>query len=195
MPTAAQKVPSQPPANAQRRSWIARHKILTVLGVSLVAAIVAGYIFAWPLLKWRFHALLATSLAEIQHSPAAVEKLGEPISIPLQPWPSGRVNSDGKKGDARFDFVVVGSKLSDDKKSNRTADAVAQLRMTDGQWGYTELKLTCDDKTSIDLLPGIQARDGNDTPKFDAGASQPAVKAPNMSIDIAIPELPAEPGK
>jgi len=195
MPTTAQKAPSQPSASVPQRSWIARHKILTTLGVLLVAAIVAGYIFAWPLLKWRFHALLATSLAEIQHSPAAVEKLGEPISIPLQPWPSGRVNSDGKKGEARFDFVVEGSKLSDDKKSNRRADAVAQLRMTDGQWGYTELKLTCEDKTPIDLLPAVQARNGNDTPKFDPNATQSEVKAPNMSIDIAIPDLPAEPGK
>jgi len=187
MSTAAQKAPSQPPASAEHRSWIARHKILTMLGVLLVAAIVAGYIFAWPLLKWRFHALLATSLGEIQHSSAAVEKLGEPISIPLQPWPSGRVNSDGKKGDARFDFVVRGSKGK--------ADAVAQLRMTNGQWGFTELKLTCEDKTPIDLLPAVQQRDGNDTPKFDPNATQSEVKAQNMSIDIAIPDLPAEPSK
>lgn len=187
MPTTTQKAPPQPAASVQRRSWIARHKILATLGVLLVAGLVAGYIFAWPLLKWRFHALLATSLAEIQHSAAAVEKLGEPISIPLQPWPSGRVHSDGKKGDARFDFVVTGPKGK--------ADAVAQLRMTDGQWGYTELKLTCEGKKPIDLLPSIQQRDGNDTPKFDASVSQPEVKAPNMSIDIAIPDLPAEPGK
>jgi hypothetical protein len=162
----------------------------------LVAALVAGYIFAWPLLKWRFHALLATSLAEIQHSPAAADKLGEPISIPLQPWPSGRVHSDGKKGDARFDFVVVGSKLNDDK-SNRKADAVAQLRMTDGQWGYTELKLTCDDKTHIDLLSAAQARVGNDVPKFDPNAKQADVKMPDMkmNIDIDMNGLPAEPGK
>jgi hypothetical protein len=194
MPTTAQKAPSQPAAIAQRRSWIARHKILTTLGVLVVAALVAGYIFAWPLLKWRFHALLATSLAEIQHSPAVVEKLGEPISIPLQPWPSGRVHSDGQKGDARFDFVVTGPK--------GRADAVAQLRMTEGQWGYTELKLTCDDvagrpKTSIDLLPAVQARGGNDVPKFDPNSKQPDVKMPDMplNIDINIDQLPAEPGK
>jgi hypothetical protein len=189
MSTAAQKAASQPPASAQRRSWIARHKILTTLGVFLVAAIVAGYIFAWPLLKWRFHALLATSLAEIQHSPDAVERLGEPINIPLRPWPSGRVHSDGKKGDARFDFVVTGPKGK--------ADAVAQLRMTDGQWGYTELKLTCEDKTPIDLLPAVQARNGNDVPKFDPSAKQPDVKMPDMpvNIDINVDQLPSEPGK
>jgi len=185
-----QQAVSQRPAPPPTRSWIARHKVLTALAILLVAVLVAGYVLAWPLLKWRFHALLATSLAEIQHSPAAIEKLGEPISIPLQPWPSGRVHSDGKKGDARFDFVVEGS-------SKRKADAVAQLRMTDGQWGFTELKLTCDDKTSIDLLPAIQARGGNDVPQFDPGVKQPDVKMPDMpvNIDININDLPAEPRK
>ena len=187
MPTATeQTVSSAPP---KRRSWIARHKILTVLAVLLVAALAAGYVLAWPLLKWRFHALLATSLEEIQHSPLAIERLGEPISIPLQPWPSGRVHSDGKKGDARFDFVVTGPKGK--------ADAVAQLRMTDGQWGFTELKLTSDDKKPLDLLPGAQARGGIDVPQFDPGAKQPDAKMPDMpvNIDININDLPAEPGK
>lgn len=183
----AQKAPSQPLASAPRKSWIARHKIFTTLGILLVAAIVAGYIFAWPLLKWRFHALLVTSLAEIQHSPIAADKLGEPISIPLLPWPAGRVNSDGQKGSARFDFTIAGPK--------GTASAVSQLRQLDGKWDFTELKITCDDKTRIDVAQTIQARDGNDTPKFDPNATQSEVKAPNMSIDIAVPDLPAEPGK
>jgi hypothetical protein len=187
MATTAHKAPSQPSASAQRRSWIARHKILTALGVLVVATLVAGYIFAWPLLKWRFHALLATSLAEIQHSSAAVEKLGEPISIPLLPWPAGRLNSDGQKGNARFDFTVAGPKGK--------ANAVAQLRQLDGKWDFTELKIACDDKTRIDVAETIAARDGNDTPKFDPNATQSEGKAPNMSIDIAIPDLPAEPGK
>jgi hypothetical protein len=155
--------------------------------VLLVAAIVAGYIFAWPLLKWRFHVLLATSLAEIQHSPAAVEKLGQPISIPLWPWPAGRVNSDGQKGNARFDFTVAGPKSK--------ASAVSQLRQLDGKWDFTELKITCDDKTRIDVAETIEARDGNDTPKFDPNATQSEVKAPNMSVDITLPDLPPEPGK
>jgi len=187
MSTAAQKAPSQPPVSTEHRSWIARHKILTTLGVLLVVALVAAYVFAWPLLKWRFHALLATSLSEIQHCPAAVEKLGEPISIPLVPWPAGRMNSDGQKGSARFDFTVAGPRTK--------ASAVAQLRQLDGKWDFTELKITCDDKTRIDVAETIQARNGNDTPKFDPNAGQSDVKAPNMSIDIAIPDLPAEPSK
>jgi hypothetical protein len=169
------------------KSWIARHKFLTLLGVLLLVILVGFYCFGWPLVKWRFHALLLSSLEEIRQNPAAVERLGEPISVPLLPLPSGRVYTEGDRGDARFDFSVVGSK---DK-----AQAVSNMRRVNGQWGFTQLELEFPDKRSLDLLQGIRQKGGDDTPPFDPNAKQPEVKAPDLPVDIKLPDMPAMPKK
>jgi hypothetical protein len=167
---------------AASKLWVARHKILTFLGLLLVAILVGFYFLGWPLVKWRFHALFVSSLDEIRHSPAAVERLGEPISVPLLPLPAGRVYTEGDRGDARFDFTVVGPK---DK-----AQAVSAMRMVNGQWGFTQLELEFPDKGRLDLAQAIQQRGGGDTPKFDPNAKQPDVKEPDLPVDIKLPELP-----
>src|SRR5215475_2506898 len=96
------------PAQAPSGSWVGRHKFLTFLGVLLVVVLVGFYFLGWPLVKWRFHAQFVASADEIKRSRAAIERLGEPISIPLLPLPSGRVFTEGDRGDARFDFLVEG---------------------------------------------------------------------------------------
>jgi hypothetical protein len=170
--------------SAAPKSWVARHKFLTFLGGLLVVVLVGFYFLGWPLVKWRFHELFLSSLDEIRHNPAAVARLGEPISVPLSPLPSGRVYSEGDHGDARFDFVVVGPK---DK-----AQAVSIMRKVGGQWGFTQLELEFPDRQRLDLGQAIQ-RGGNDPPKFDPNAKQPEVKSPELPVDIKLPDLPQPP--
>jgi hypothetical protein len=172
---------------AASKSWIARHKFLTFLGLLLIVILVGFYFLGWPLMKWRFHALFISSLNEIQRNPEAKERLGEPISVPMLPLPSGRVYSDGDRGDARFDFLVVGSK---DK-----AQAVSIMRKVNGQWGFVQLEMEFPDKRRIDLTQSVQQHIGDDTPKFDPNAKQPEVKAPDLPVDIKLPDLPEMPKK
>ena len=176
-----------PSTPAPSRSWIARHKFLTFLGVLLVAIVVGFYFLGWPLMKWRFHAQFVASVDEIRKSPAAVARLGEPISVPMLPLPSGRVYTEGDRGDARFDFVVVGAK---DK-----AQAVSVMRKVNGQWGFTQLELEFPDKKLLDLTKDIRQQGGDDTPKFDPSATQADVKQPDLPVDIKLPDLPEMPKK
>src|SRR4051794_33257186 len=172
---------------APHRSWLARHKFLTALGVLVVLLVVAFFVWGWPLVQWRFHSLFAKSLDEIRSSPAAIERLGEPIKVPLLPLPAGRVHSDNNSGEARFDFTVVGPK---DK-----ADVESQMRMVNGEWGFAALKLKFSDKV-IDLAQAIQQRDGNGLPPFDPYAKQPEIKQPDLPRDISLPkDLPSQPQK
>jgi hypothetical protein len=186
MSTVQNTAPQSQPATATR-PWIARHKILTFVALLFVAALTAFYILGWPLVKWRFHALFVSSLDEIRHSQAAVARLGEPIEVPMLPLPAGRVYSEGDRGDARFDFQVVGPK---DK-----AQAVSVMRMVNGQWGFTQLELEFPDKQQLDLAQAIQQRGGDDTPKFNPNAKQPDAKEPNLPVDITLPDLPGTPSK
>ncbi|HZZ28800.1 MAG TPA: cytochrome c oxidase assembly factor Coa1 family protein [Pirellulales bacterium] len=169
-------------ATPASKPWVARHKLLTIFGLLIVAAVVAFYFLGWPLMKWRFHALFVSSLDEIRKSPVAVQRLGEPISVPVLPFPSGYVSQEGDRGEAKFFFSVVGSK---DK-----AQASSLLRMVNGQWGFTQLVLEFPDKQKLDLATAIQERAGNDTPKFDPNAKPPDVKAPNLPVDITLPDIP-----
>ncbi len=133
------------PATTSRsdsRSWVRRHKLLTVFAVFLLVVAVVFYFFGWPLVQWRFHPLFKKSLDAVRTSAAASDRLGEPIKVPILPLPAGRVYSDSKSGEARFDFTVVGPK---DK-----ADVESLLRMVNGEWGFTALKIRFPDKT-IDL--------------------------------------------
>jgi hypothetical protein len=185
MSTAQPASKSPPPAPSG--SWVARHKILSFLGVLLVVVLVGFYFLGWPLMKWRFHALFVSSIDEIHKSSKAVERLGEPISIPMLPLPSGRVFTEGDRGDARFDFSVVGSK--------EKAQVVSVMREVNGQWGFTQLDLEFPDKTHLDLTQGIQQQGGDNTPKFDPNAKQADVKAPDLPVDIKLPDMPEMPKK
>lgn len=179
-----QQDPSPAPAPAAKKSWVGRHKILTSLGILIIAGAVAFYFLGWPLMKWRFHALFVSSLNEIRKNPTAVQRLGEPISVPLVPFPSGDVFREGDRGEAKFFFSVTGPK---DK-----AQASSLLRMIDGQWGFTQLELEFPDHQKLDLTRGIQQAGGDDTPKFDPNAKQSSAKAPNLPVDISLPDIPGE---
>ncbi len=85
---------------APPKSWVGRHKILTFLSLLLIVVLVGFYFLGWPLMKWRFHALFVSSVDEIRKNPDAVARLGEPISVPMLPLPSGRVFTEGDRGDA-----------------------------------------------------------------------------------------------
>jgi hypothetical protein len=173
------------PAQAPRGSWIARHKFLTFLGVLLLVFLVGFYFLGWPLVKWRFHAQFIASLDEIKKNPAAIERLGEPITVPLLPMPSGRVYIEGDRGEARFDFSVMGPK--------NKAQAVSGMRKVNDQWGFTQLELEFPGGEKLNLTGNIKVPD--DTPVFNPNAKQPEVKAPDLPVDIQLPEMPAMPKK
>jgi Cytochrome oxidase complex assembly protein 1 len=179
---AGKLLPPAPP-----KSWVARHKILTFLSLLLVVVLVGFYFLGWPLVKWRFHALFVSSVDEIHKNPAAAERLGEPISVPLLPLPFGNISAEGNNSTARFYFSVVGSK---DK-----AQVVSMLRQIDGQWGFTQLELQFPDKTHMELSQSIQQPGGNETPKFDPNAKQADVQAPDLPVDIKLPDMPEMPKK
>jgi hypothetical protein len=181
-----QNAAASPAKSNIQRPWIARHKFLTTIGLLILIVLVGFYFLGWPLVKWRYHKLFNESLAEIQHNPAAVQRLGEPISVPWSPLPSGRVFQEGDRGDARFDFTVLGPK--------GTAQAVSIMRMIGGKWGFTQLELEFPDKQELHLAQAID-QGGDDTPKFDPNAKQPDVKAPDLPVDIKLPDLPDVPQK
>jgi hypothetical protein len=169
-----------------QKSWLLRHKILTLLGILVLVVLVSGTIFAWPLIKLRFHPQYATALAEIRGSKAVAERLGEPIN-PVRPFPGGTAFDDGVKGEARLIFSVQGPK--------DTADVSAVSTMMQGKWGFTQLKLTFSNKQEINLAADIQNRDGNELPRFDPNAKPIDVKPPDLPVDINLPPLPETPAK
>ncbi len=172
-----------PPARGAvvRKSWIARHKFLTAFVALLLAIVVGGTIFAWPLIKLRFHPQYAAALDEIRGSKAVVDRLGEPIN-PVRPFPGGTAFDDGNKAEARFVFSIEGPK--------GTAEVFADAKKLQGKWGFTQLKLTMPDKHEINLAAEIQNRDGNELPKFDPNAKPVEVKQPDLplNIDVQLPE-------
>jgi Cytochrome oxidase complex assembly protein 1 len=160
-----------------RKSWIARHKFLTAFMVLLLAIVVGGTIFAWPLIKLRFHPQYAVALDEIRGSKAVIDRLGEPIN-PVRPFPGGTAFDDGNKAEARFVFSVEGPK--------GTAEVFADAKKLQGKWGFTQLKLTTPDKHEINLAAEIQNRDGNELPKFDPNAKPVEVKQPDLPLNIDV---------
>ena len=172
-----------PPARGGvvRKSWCSRHKFLTAFVVLLLTIVVGGTIFAWPLIKLRFHPQYAAALDEIRSSKAVVDRLGEPIN-PVRPFPGGTAFDDGNKAEARFVFSIEGPK--------GTAEVFADAKKLQGKWGFTQLKLTMPDKHEINLAAEIQNRDGNELPKFDPNAKPVEVKQPDLplNIDVQLPE-------
>src|SRR5437899_2574248 len=99
MPTATQNNASQSATAPVRKSWVARHKIITGAFVLFIAVVIGGLIYAWPLMKLRFHSQYVTALEEIRKDKGVIEKLGEPID-PVRLFPGGSVTSDGTSGSA-----------------------------------------------------------------------------------------------
>lgn len=170
------------PGSMSNKPWVARHKFLSGLALLFVVVVVVGTICAWPLLKARFHSQYAAALEEIRKSPQARERLGEPIA-PVRFLPSG----DFTDSTAKLTFEVEGPK---DKAAVATFS-----RLIDGKWGFATLELKFANGGRIDLAQAIGQREGNDTPKFDPNAKQSEAQQPDMPVDIALPDLPAEPEK
>jgi len=164
------------PAQAPQGSWIGRHKFLTFLVLFIVIAFVGGVVAGWPYLKPRFHSQYSAALDEIRQSPEAKERLGEPIQ-PTRFLPSGDITDNT----AKLTFEVTGPK--------DTAAVNAFSRLIDGQWGFAVLELQFKNGQRISLAHA------DDTPKFDPNAKQPEVKAPDMPVDIQLPEMPPMPKK
>jgi hypothetical protein len=162
-----------------RRSWVARHKILTSLGIVLVALLVGVYFLGWPLMKLRFHSTYSAALNDVRNSPVAVEKLGEPIEA-SRPFPGGSAWDDGKSGEAMLNFPVKGPR--------GTADVSAFARMLRGQWSFTQLKLTLPNHEEIDINKGKP----NDVGAFDPNAKPTEVAPPNLPLNIDLPQIPTD---
>jgi hypothetical protein len=171
---------------AASKSWIARHKFLTFLGLLLIVILVVFYFLGWPLVKLRFHSQYVMALNEIRSNPAVVERLGQPIET-VRPFPGGSVTVDGDRGEAMFYFDVAGPK--------GTANVSVKSRLLQSQWGFTQLELEFPDKQRLDLAQNAKQHSGDDTPKFDPNAKQPEVKAPDLPVDIKLPDLPEMPKK
>lgn len=170
--------PSPQSAPAEQRSWIARHKILTALGVLLLVVVVGGVIAAWPVIQLRLSSQYAAALETVRHSPKVVERLGEPIKTVFLSL-SGNVG----ERESRIRFDVAGPK--------GTAKVFAFARLMKGQWDFSQLEVEFPDKQHVDLAQDIAGTD--DTPKFDPNAKQSEAQQPDMPVDIALPDLPAEP--
>ncbi len=69
------------------------------------------------------------------------------------------------------------------------------MRKVNGQWGFTQLELEFPDKTRIQLAQSIKQPGGNETPKFDPNAKQVDVQAPDLPVDIKLPDMPEMPKK
>src|SRR5690606_35833891 len=100
---------NEPGSSPVRRGWFRRNwKWVTPL-LLLLLIIGGGIASSWELIWPRFHPLYRLSLEKISESPAAIEKLGEPIE-PVRMFPHGTVNVEGDRGDASFTFDVQGPK-------------------------------------------------------------------------------------
>ncbi len=164
-----------------RKPWFARHKIFSGMGLLLLALIVGGAIWAWPLWRFYFHGQYKAALAYIRTSPQVVERLGEPIRA-VRVFPSGRFDGDT----LGLRFAVQGP------KAQAEIDSIS--RLFDGQWDFQTLDVRFPDKSTLKLADDIHHRQGEDTPAFDPNAKAPTVKQPDLPINIDV-KLPPEPGK
>jgi hypothetical protein len=178
MPT-VQTAPT--PAAKRQKTWFARHKILSGIGLLLLAIIVVGAILSREVWRYYFHGQYKAALAEIRANAQVVERLGEPISA-VRGFPSGR--SDGDTLGLRF--AVQGS------KAQAEIDSVS--RLFDGRWEFQTLDVRFPDKSTIKLADEIHRSQGDDTPPFDPNAKQPNVKQPDLPINIDV-TLPPETSK
>ena len=176
--TTAPRAAATPP----QRSWVARHKILTGLGVLLVILLVGFYFLGWPLMKLRFHPQYTAALELVTKNPEVIEKLGSPVEA-VRPFPGGSAQDNGKNGTAQIYFAVQGPKGAGDVSVNS--------RMLEGQWDFSTVKVALADHTEIDLLKGQPG----DVQAFDPNAKAIEVAPPNLPLDINIPDVPQEPAK
>ncbi len=174
-------VPAQPSAAAARKSWIGRHKLLTILIVIVLALIIGGFVVAWPQLQLRLSKQYAAAFEAVHSSPKVIERIGEPVQMVL-------FSLSGSNGDreSRIRFEVEGPK--------GRAKVFAFSRPIQGQWAISQLQVDFSDKVRIDLAQNL-AGASDDTPKFDPNAKQPDLKEPDLPLDVKLPDLPAEPHK
>ncbi len=173
---------AEPSAPAVRRTWWGRNWKWAAPLLILLAVVIGGLIYAWPLISPRFHPRYAASLAEVRKHPVVIEKLGNPIET-VRPFPAGSILMEGDRGEANFNFDVSGPK--------GTAAVSSKSRFMQGQWGFTQLELTLANGERIDISRSIQDREGDDTPKFDPNVKLPEVKPPDLPKDISI-DLPPD---
>ena len=88
MNTATSQVP-QP----TKRTWWSRNWKWATPPLLFVILVVAGLVWAWPILALRLHSQYSAALNEIRNSPAVAEKLGQPID-PVRVFPGGSIRSN-----------------------------------------------------------------------------------------------------
>jgi hypothetical protein len=97
---------------------------------------------------------------------------------------------------------VEGDVFADGNESQHTfrvsgpqskANVTTQAQRRTGTWELRRLEVTADNGTKIDLMPGILAREGVDTPKFDPTKEPPKEEGPVQAppdVNVDLPPLP-----
>jgi hypothetical protein len=144
-----------------RRGWLARNWIWLVpttlvgLGLFCSGACVGIYAAVFGVLKSS--APYQMALERVQSEPQLIRRLGEPIEG-VGWFPSGEVNDENDRGDARLDLDVAGPKGK--------AHVHAEARRIAGHWGLTRVEVTPDGGPRIVLDLSKDEEAGGEAPLF-----------------------------
>lgn len=129
-----------------RRGWWRRNWLWVVpsgcLLMLLLLVLCCAGIFGGLLYTMKSSEPYQMALEQVRTNPKVIESLGEPIQE-VGWFPSGSVEIENDRGDARFDFDIAGPK---GKGHVRT-----QARRIAGKWGLTTLEVTGPDGQRVPL--------------------------------------------
>ena len=131
------------PAARPQRGWLRRNWLWLVPATLLVLC--GGFcigIFGLVFGMLKSSEPYQMALQRVQTDPRVVQRLGQPIEE--SGWfPTGQINVENDRGEARLDFDVAGP----DGKAHVHAEA----RCIAGRWGLTRLEVTTEDGQRIPL--------------------------------------------
>jgi hypothetical protein len=144
-----------------RRGWLARNWIWLVpttlvgLGLFWCGACLGIYAAVFGVLKSS--APYQMALDRVQNEPRLIRRLGEPIED--AGWfPTGEVNAEDDRGDARLDLDVAGPKGK--------AHVHAEARRITGHWGLTRVEVIAEGGQRIVLDVSRDEEAGGEAPLF-----------------------------
>ncbi len=146
------------PADRPRRGWLRRNWLWFVPTTVLVLCggfCIGIFGLVFGLLKSSDPYQMA--LQRVQNDPQVIQLLGQPIEE--SGWfPTGQLNIENDRGDARFDFDVAGP--------NGKAHVHTEARRISGRWGLTRLEVTPEDGQRI-VLDTTVAGGLDEAPPFE----------------------------
>jgi hypothetical protein len=151
-------VEATPAAEPRRRGWFGRNwwwVLLLVFGGCIVicAGLCAG-VFAFGVGAIKSSEPYQASLAQVRQDKQVIARIGEPIEDALMP--TGNININNDRGEARLSFDVSGPK--------GTASVVSQSKLIGGKWGLTQLEVTFEDGQRIIIDTGGDNGEGDAPP-------------------------------